>query len=53
MKEFEKIAEEAIRKAGDVDCSFEDFVTGLKDILDAVQERWELANAELSERERR
>ena len=39
MKAFESIAEHAIRAAENVPCSLEEFVAGLQDIVDALNDR--------------
>lgn len=41
-KQFETIAEEAVKAAEKVQCTIEDFAEGLKMIEDSVRERREL-----------
>jgi len=52
MSEFEKIAQEVVRKAEAVKCPFRDFVEGLRSILIDVRERLEIAEDELRAKER-
>ena len=47
MNEFERIAYEAIIKAEKVNCSFDDFVTGLRTMLNEINDRLEAAEEEL------
>lgn len=47
MKLFEQIAAEAIKQAEAVDCSFADFVRGLRSIEIDIRERLHSAEAEL------
>jgi hypothetical protein len=44
--DFERIADEAIRAAEKVQCSFEDFIQGLDTIRDMVTDRLHLARDE-------
>jgi len=45
--EFEAIAEEAVSRAEQVKCPFDDFVAGLLDIEGVIRERRVLAEEEL------
>ena len=47
---FEKIAQEAIRKAEQVDAPFMAFVAGLKTMADEILERWAQAKDEAQAR---
>lgn len=47
MTPFERIAHEAIVKAENVTCSFDDFVIGLRSILHDINDRLSSAESEL------
>lgn len=46
-EKFEEIAQEAIKEAERVKCTFADFVQGLRDIEGTVRERRQAAEEEL------
>lgn len=48
MTKFEKIAREAIEKAEKINCPFDKFVEGLRDMLIALRERLDIAEDELT-----
>jgi hypothetical protein len=50
--EFEDIINEAIIKAEHVNCSFEEFVEGMREMVDTLTERFESAEEELKRLER-
>jgi hypothetical protein len=50
MKQFEKIAEDTIRKAEAVECPLAEFAKGLQEIIQTLTERWELAREEVAAR---
>lgn len=50
-KQFEAIAQEAIAKAEQVDCSFEVFVDGLRSMMIDIRECHAMAADELRERQ--
>lgn len=50
MSEFEKIQEAALLEATKVKCSFEDYVKGLEEMADLLNERLALAHEELEEK---